>query len=59
MKLIPLKPSFLEELETKLGIETSFEYKTLKTHIDCDVLNMYYLLEISVMNADILINNAV
>lgn len=54
-----LKPSLLEELEIKPSIEISLWYKTLETHIDCDVLNMCHILEISVMNEDILINNTV
>ena len=59
MKMTPLKPSLLEELEIKSSIEISLWYKTLETRIDSDVLNMCHILEISVMNADILINNTV
>lgn len=56
---VALKPSFLVEIETKSSTETSLWYKTLKTRIECDALNMYHILETSIMNADILINNTV
>lgn len=57
VKMTPLKPSLLEELEIKLSAEISLWYKIVETRIDCDVLNMYHILEISVMDVDILINN--